>query len=269
MKNLFRQIVPRRASSAPIALLTDFGTADPYVGTMKGVIASVYAGARVIDICHESGPQNIREASYLLWSCYRFFPRESVFLVVVDPGVGTNRTIVLLRMASRWFLAPDNGVLDLVLGDEVVESATRIRLTGSPYLLSEISNTFHGRDVFAPVGAYLLLGVTPMELGDRIDAPKAQSSFVTKPARFASVLHVDHFGNIITDLRPTEGEHPASLSVRGKAVRRWIRNYQDGPANMICMVMGSSGLVELVLKNGSAAAHLKLAPGAKLGVYWS
>lgn len=270
MKNLFRQIVPRPASSAPIALLTDFGTADPYVGTMKGVIASVHVGAKVIDICHATGPQNVQEASYLLWSCYRFFPHETVFLVVVDPGVGTSRAIVLLRMASRWFLAPDNGVLDLILGDEVVESATRIRLTESPYILSGISNTFHGRDVFAPVGAYLLRGVSPMELGERIDAPKPQSSFVTgKQAGFASVLHIDHFGNIITNIRPTEDDRPTDLSVRGKTVRQWIRNYQEGPENKICMIMGSSGLVELVRKNGSAAAHLKLAPGARLGVHWS
>jgi hypothetical protein len=237
---------------------------------MKAVIASVHAGATIIDICHTTGPQNVREASYLLWSCYRFFPRETVFIVVVDPSVGTNRRIILLRMASRWFLAPDNGVLDLVVGDENVESATNIRLTNTPYILSKVSNTFHGRDVFAPIGAYVSLGVTPGELGEPIHPPQAVKTFVTgKPARFASVLHIDHFGNIITDIRPSEGNRPAGVLVRRKTVRRWTGNYQEAPSGTVCLIMGSSGLVELVLKNGNAAETLSVQTGARLGVAWS
>ncbi len=236
---------------------------------MKGVIASIHADAKVIDICHATGPQNIREASYLLWSCYRFFPRETVFIVVVDPGVGTNRSILLLRMASRWFLAPDNGVLDFVLNDEPVESATSIRMTKSPYILSNVSNTFHGRDVFAPIGAFVSLGVAASELGERIDPPRAQSMFVTgRPERFASILHIDHFGNIVTDIRPA-GNRLTGISIKGKTIRRWTSNYREARVGSPCLIMGSSGLVELILKDGHAAKRLHARCGERLGVTWA
>jgi len=269
VKNFFTQVFTRRSSSAPIALLTDFGTTDPYVGAMKGVIASIRPDATVIDICHTTGPQNVLEASYFLWSCYRFFPRDTLFIVVVDPGVGTDRNILLLRMASRWFLAPDNGVLDFVMGDEAVESTTSIRMTNSPYVLSTVSKTFQGRDVFAPVGAYISLGVLPEELGKKIKAPRIQSTFVTaKSERFGSVLHVDHFGNVISNIRPTDGNRPASVSIGGKVVRRWIKNYQEAPAKIPCVIIGSSGLVELVVKNDHAGRRLHARSGARLGVLW-
>jgi S-adenosylmethionine hydrolase len=270
VKNLFGNIVPRPPSPAPIALLTDFGTADSYVGAMKAVIASIHAPAPIIDICHTTGAQDIREAAYHLWSCYRFFPQETVFVVVVDPGVGTKRNIILLRMASRWFLAPDNGVLDLVIGDETVESSTSIRTENTRYVLSPVSNTFHGRDIFAPIAAYVSLGVKPRELGDSIDPPQAVRKFVTrKPSRSASVLHIDHFGNIITDIRPEEGHRPSAVKIRGKTVRHWLRNYHEAPEKTVCLILGSSGLVELVRKNGSAAASLKTSPGEPIGVTWT
>ncbi|MEX2116126.1 MAG: SAM-dependent chlorinase/fluorinase [Bacteroidota bacterium] len=270
MKNVFRRIFPGRPSFAPLALITDFGSTDPYVGTMKGVIASIHPDAKVIDICHSAGPQNVREASYLLWSCYRFFPRETVFIVVVDPGVGTNRRILLLRTASRWFLAPDNGVLDFVLGDGTAESATSIRMTDTPYILSPVSQTFHARDVFAPVGAFLSLGVSPGQLGEPIDPPIVQSSFVTgKPQRLASILHIDHFGNIITDIRPAGGSRPNGISIKGKIIRRWTSNYREAKPGSPSLIMGSSGLVEIVLKDGHAAKRLHARPGERLKVLWS
>jgi len=236
---------------------------------MKGVIASIHPDATVIDICHSTGPQNVLEASYLLWSCYRFFPRGTLFIVVVDPGVGSDRNILLLRMASRWFLAPDNGVVDLVMGDEAVESTTCVRMTNSPYILSAVSKTFHGRDVFAPIGAYVSLGVLPDELGENIEAPPVHNTFVTgKPERIGLVLHIDHFGNIITNIRSTDGNRPASVSIGGKLVRRWIENYQEAPAKTPCLIIGSSGLVELVVKNDHAGRRLHARSGERLGVLW-
>jgi S-adenosylmethionine hydrolase len=124
--------------------------------------------------------------------------------------------------------------------------------------------------VFAPIGAYVSLGVTPGELGESIDPPQAVRAFVTgKPARFASVLHIDHFGNIITDIRPEQGYRPSGVTIRGKAVRRWIRTYQEAPAKTVRLILGSTGLVELIEKNGNAAKSLKVRAGAQLGVTWS
>ncbi|MEX1138715.1 MAG: SAM-dependent chlorinase/fluorinase [Bacteroidota bacterium] len=259
-----------RPSYAPIALLTDFGSEDSYVGTMKGVIASLHPDVRTIDICHSVSRQNVREAAYLLWSSYPFFPQGTVFVVVVDPGVGTDRRILLLRIASRWFLAPDNGVLDFVVGDQVVESATSIALENSRYILSPLSNTFHGRDVFAPIGAFVSLGVPPEEFGKKSDVPLPQNKFVSaKRARFASILHIDRFGNIITDVRPTPKNLPKGLSISGKSIRRWVRTYEEAPSGSPCLIIGSSGLLEVCVKNDHAAKKLKARTGSPIRVLWA
>lgn len=237
---------------------------------MKGVLASLFPEVRTIDICHSVPPQNVREAAYLLWSTYRYFPRDTVFVAVVDPGVGGNRRILLLRIASRWFLVPDNGILDFVLGEEPVQSATSIRLKDSPYILSSISHTFHGRDVFAPIAAYVSLGVTPQELGEMIEPPLPKDAFVTKRSeRRASILHIDHFGNIITDVRPGENRRPKGISfLRKKVIRHWARNYKEAPSGVPFLIVGSSGLLEVSLKNDHAARKLKVRAGMPVNVLW-
>lgn len=270
MKDILRRFFARRYSYAPVALLTDFGSADSYVASMKGVLSSLFPEGRTIDICHSVAPQNIREAAYLLWSTYRYFPRDTVFVTVVDPGVGSNRRILLLRMASRWFLAPDNGILDFVLAEESVESATSIRMTNSPYILSSISHTFHGRDVFAPVAAYVSRGVAPQELGEMIEPPRSADAFVTEPSeRTGSILHIDHFGNIITDVRPVGTKRPMGISlIRKMTIRRWARNYEEAPSGIPFLIIGSSGLLEISLKNDHAARKLKARAGMSINVLW-
>lgn len=237
---------------------------------MKGVLASLHPEARTIDISHAVEPQNVREAAYLIWSAYRYFPRETVFVAVVDPGVGSDRRILLLRIASRWFLAPDNGILDFLLREEPAELATSVQVRDSPYVLSSISHTFHGRDVFAPVAAYVSLGVPPQELGEMIEPPIPKYAFVTdRFQRKASILHVDHFGNIITDVRPRENQRPKGISfLRKNVVRHWARNYQEAPPGIPFLIIGSTGLLEVSIKNDNAAQSLKVRAGMPINVLW-
>jgi hypothetical protein len=263
MKRLFRGAPP----SAPFALLSDFGVADAYVGTMKGTILSIQPSARFVDISHSVEPGKILSGAYLLWSCYRYFPLGTIFVAVVDPGVGTKRHIVLARAAGRWFLGPDNGLLDLVLGEETPEISRQVRIEGSPYVLSEVSRTFHGRDVFAPMAAYLSRGVAPEEFGPAtIPVPRSLPWCRPRTSR-GIALHVDRFGNIITNV-PLSEEAPVSVSVRSTKVRQWIHTYEEAPGADPCLIRGSSGLMEIVRKNASASARLKLKSGDTFGVHW-
>ena len=159
-----------------ITLLTDFGNQDAYVGIMKGVIAGINPFANIIDICHNIPPQDIFKAAYLLYTSYKYFPRKTIHVAVVDPGVGSRRDIVCVETKDYFFLVPDNGLLSFILQQERPKSIFRV--TNSKYLLPSPSSTFHGRDVFAPVAAHLSLGVKPRQLGikinqlEQLDIPK-------------------------------------------------------------------------------------------------
>ncbi|HEX9614262.1 MAG TPA: SAM-dependent chlorinase/fluorinase, partial [Bacteroidota bacterium] len=175
--------------------------------------------------------------------------------------------ILLCRIASRWFLFPDNGAADLVLQDQPPEQVLRIRQKDSPYILAEVSKTFHGRDLFAPIASYLSRGIRPEELGEPCPLPKPRFSFCRRPATKASVLHIDHFGNIVTDIMGND-RRPASLLVGRKKIRRWISTYAEAPAGTLCLVTGSSGLIEIVVNGGSAAAKLRADSGTAILVAW-
>ncbi len=198
-----------------IALLTDFGTSDPYVGVMKGVIATRCAEARTIDITHEVSSQNIRQAAYLLRSAYRYFPAHTIFLVVIDPGVGTERRPVAIQTSHGQFVGPDNGVFSAVLDD--VDTWQAVAL----WPPEDISTTFHGRDVFAPVAARLACGSALTEVGSPtvdLEHIAVLHADLSEPhALQGDVLHVDHFGNVITSLGPFEWQrnrHDLSLATR-------------------------------------------------------
>ena len=149
-----------------ITLLTDFGTEDAYVGVMKGVILSINPSAEVVDVCHYINPQDLIEAAYLIKSSYRYFPKGTIHIIVVDPGVGGNRLIVAVKLSGHIFLAPDNGVLTLLLDEGEVD--TIVRVENTHYFLNSISQTFHGRDIFAPVGSHLSRGVFIENLGSKL-----------------------------------------------------------------------------------------------------
>jgi S-adenosylmethionine hydrolase len=268
-----------------VTLTTDFGTADGYVGTMKGVILSVVPGARLVDISHEIGPQNVRQTAYVLYTAYPFFPPHTVHLVVVDPGVGSSRRPVALRTPSGTFVGPDNGVFSYVMAREPVEAL--VELADPRYRLPQVSHTFHGRDIFAPAAAYLASGVPIGALGPPVSDPVAFPSprlEISPAGVIGEVLHADHFGNVITSigllvwsdddllLEPAFGEvggggrvhfraGGAVVVVAGQEIAGVHRTYAEVAAGEALALVGSEGHLEIAVREGSAARSLGLRPG--------
>ena len=184
-----------------ITLLTDFGLSDAYVGTMKGAILSICPGAQLIDLTHTIQPQNVRQAAYVLLTAYRYFPPHTIFLVVVDPGVGTARRPIAVATDHGFYVAPDNGVLSYIQPHVHIQQI--VTLENSDYWLPIISQTFHGRDIFGPAAAHLASGVPITDFGPVIPRlvtlpdPRLE---ITSAAIHGEVLHIDHFGNIITSI---------------------------------------------------------------------
>ena len=252
-----------------IALLTDFGQSDHYVGVVKGVIASIAPLARVVDISHEVKPHAVREASYLLWASYRFFPSNSIFVPIVDPGVGGRRRIIAARTEKHFFVAPDNGVLQLVGAEEPFVECREVKTDNSPFILSPVSATFQGRDVLAPVAAYLASGVPCSEFGPACEVPRSDVPFAASIShRTGYVLHCDRFGNIVTNIRNEMFESIAAIRIKRSVVAEKIRFYQEGKMNLPSLIRGSSGLVEIVMKEGSASGRLGVQPETSFRIEW-
>lgn len=192
-----------------ITLLTDFGSQDAYVGIMKGVIAGINPLPNIIDICHNIPPQDIFNGAFLLSTAYRYFPKGTIHVAVVDPGVGSQRDIVCVEIRDHLFLVPDNGLLSFVVQEERPKSI--VRVTNDSYFLPSFSNTFHGRDVFAPVAAYLSLGTKLRQLGSKInqlkqlDIPRPE---VKKTGQLdGQIIYIDRFGNLITNIKREDIVH--------------------------------------------------------------
>jgi S-adenosylmethionine hydrolase len=241
-----------------IALLTDFGYVDGYVGSMKAVILKILPHANIIDISHQIPPQNIDAAAYVLWSSYKYFPKGTIFISVVDPGVGTERKILGLKTKNYFFLAPDNGLLKYILSSE--QSSTVISVTNKKYFLPQLSSIFHGRDIFAPVAAHLAQGLPFSALGKKtIPATRAEDFVeVRKKGKYrGKVIHIDRFGNIITNFKQ-EVRHPAklTLTIGNKVLKHWYSTYHEAKSNIPFVIKGSSGLLEISIKNGNASSLL-------------
>jgi S-adenosylmethionine hydrolase len=246
----------KKTEHRPIALLTDFGDSDHYAGTLKGAILSVNPDARIIDISHNVTAQNIGEAGYLLWASYQYFPDGTIFVCVVDPGVGTERRIICVDTDRHTFIAPDNGLLDFVLSRENIRRSYEI--VRPPQLGSNsVSATFHGRDIFAPLAAYCSLGTSVSRFGRlcELKTPASQFYEPQKESTAARILHIDHFGNLITNI-PEQYFSRCTINAGGTRISTRIRNYGEAPPNRPCMIVGSNGLIEIVLKEGSAAKML-------------
>ena len=257
-----------------VALLTDFGLSDHYVATMKGAMLAISPNLNIVDLTHEVGAQNIPKAAYLLWASYRYFPKKTIFTCVVDPGVGTSREIIIAHTKHFIFLAPQNGILDYVLWTEEVTTVTVVQLAFPrvrSMLPPSISNTFHGRDVFAPLTAHLAKGIGSKSLGKNRAVDWIQAPFVDKsnPLAKARIVDIDRFGNIITNIAGVAYERPPGvrgIKLGGTRIDRWIENYESAPPNVPCLIVGSSGLVEIVIKRQSAANALKANQHVLLGV---
>lgn len=263
-----------------ITLLTDFGLKDGYVASMKGVILGIAPDARLIDVTHDVGPQNIGEGSFLLQSVCGYYPVGTVHLAVVDPGVGTTRRAIAVQTADAFFIGPDNGLLA-----PVVEAAYRahagaveiVELTDARYWRREISATFHGRDIFAPVAAHLLKGVPFSALGRRIDtiAPSVLRAPVSSTAGLieGTIIHVDRFGNCVTNIRrehlADQGAHEDAglvVELAGQRVQGLYRTYSAGPVGVPMSLVGSSDHLEIAVRNGNASQWFGVTVGDRIKV---
>jgi len=264
-------------SRSVVALMTDFGLRDGYVGVMKGVITAIALEAQIIDITHDIAPQNIASGAWILATSYRYFPKQTVFVCVVDPGVGGLRRAIALHAGDWFFVGPDNGLFSYVLAEQPVHAA--VILSNPVYHLEQVSSTFHGRDIFAPVGAHLAQGIAVGELGTVVDPATLQSIDITAPVRLgtqidAYIVHVDHFGNLISNIPLSlvpELFSGSSLRQRGKVifptlgivVERSCRCFADAPGDGLPFMYGdSSGYVGVAIRNGSAAGVLGVGIGA-------
>lgn len=252
-----------------IALLTDFGFADEYVGVMKGVILKINPKANIVDICHDIPAQDIVKAAYILGASYKFFPKGTIFVAVVDPGVGSTRRIICAKVAEYYFLVPDNGVLSYVLENQKLQSAYEV--TNRRFWLDKISDTFHGRDIFAPVAAYLSKGVAPHKLGRKVSVLKTVP--LTKPAVSrgsieGQILFTDRFGNYITNIDANMLNKIKYKKLTIKFGRHRLdgisRSYSEVKAGLPLAILGSRGLLEISVNKGNAEKILKLKKETKV-----
>ncbi|MFN9428778.1 MAG: S-adenosyl-l-methionine hydroxide adenosyltransferase family protein [Acidobacteriota bacterium] len=250
-----------------ITLLTDFGTADHFVGVMKGVMAGIAPGVGLVDITHEVPAYGVREGAFLLEQAWRYFPKGTVHVGVVDPGVGSERRGIVVEAEGHLFVGPDNGLFSFVLG------AGKVRvLEREEYWLGERSETYHGRDEFAPVAAHLARGVKASRMGrvvkDAMRSPGLEPVRLSRRAWTGAVLHVDRFGNLITNFRVSEfGEvrnRGFRMVVGLEEVELYARTYAYCPPGELCVVGGSCGYFEVVLREGSAAGRTGLVAGSPL-----
>ena len=250
-----------------LTLTTDFGAADHFVGTMKGVILSICPRARIVDLCHETGAYQIGEAGFTIAQAYPYFPRRTVHVAVVDPGVGTSRRPILVEAAGQYFIGPDNGVFGMVFERE--KHAVR-EMTNAKFFLKQVSHTFHGRDVFAPAAAHLAAGASPARFGRRIEnylRPRAAKPERTGRRQWTGeVLKADRFGNLITNFHvrdfPGLDLRPFEMQVGLQMVRRLAANYQDSEFGEVFLIVGSSGFLEVSVNQGSASKILGCGSGA-------
>jgi S-adenosyl-L-methionine hydrolase (adenosine-forming) len=251
-----------------LTLTTDFGLKDGFVGTMKGVIWSICPAAQIADISHNVSPQNVLEGAFALWRAYAFFPTGSVHVAVVDPGVGTRRRPIAASVGAHFFVGPDNGLFTPMFEDAEKKgwSVKIAHLLNEKYFLQEVSRTFHGRDIFAPVAAHLANGVPLADLGPAITDPLRLA--MPKPEKtlngwHAHVTVVDVFGNLTTDLPAAAlAEHPQiTFHLRGREVHGLVASYGHKAAGELVALVDSENYIELAVVNGSAAQVL----GAKIG----
>jgi S-adenosylmethionine hydrolase len=251
-----------------ITLLTDFGIKDGNVGVMKGVIWSITPSAKIADLSHNIQPQNLEEAALVLKRAVPYFSAGTVHTVVVDPGVGTDRRPMAARLGSQYFVGPDNGVISMWLEDARNQDIPIqfFHLDKPQYWLAEISHVFHGRDIFAPSAAHLAGGVPIEKTGTSFDNPVLLD--LSHPVWsgnqiYGQVIHIDHFGNISTNIRMEHLKEfrGATVSLCGVNINGMVNTFGEKPVGSIVALIGSTGNLIVSVVNGSAAKLLKAEPG--------
>lgn len=259
-------------STAPIiTLTTDFGTRDPFVGAMKGVILGIAPGARLVDLTHEVAPHDVVEGALALEAAVGFFPLGTIHLAVVDPGVGSARRPLVIHARGQYFVGPDNGLFSFLLG---VVGWTAVCLEAPAYRLPRVSRTFHGRDVFAPAAAYLALGIPLGSFGPPVTDPVLipwPTARRQGDALVGEVVHADRFGNLVTSVRPTDLEalgpvEALVVEVEGKEVGGIVGCFADLPAGGAGALVGGSDRLEIAVREGSAAASTGARRGSRVSV---
>jgi S-adenosylmethionine hydrolase len=274
-----------------ITLTTDFGYDDAYVAAVKGAVLSINPEASIVDVSHSIRPQDILQAAFILNAAYRYFPKQTVHVAIVDPGVGSERRGIILKTPSAIFVAPDNGILSYIIDDlfpDVVAQFTGQSLVNQPtteivfkkgleaaaitdprFWRHPVSPTFHGRDIFAPVAAGLSLGISPYEFGEKISSlhvlPIAKPSLDPDGNLVGQVLHVDRFGNLITNIRSNNlPGKDVMIEVTGQRIQG-ISDYYAQKEGVMAVV-GSSGYLEISLREGSACDVLGTVVGDEIRV---
>lgn len=263
--------MPTLSSPPLITLLSDFGTRDAFVGIMKGVILGIAPEVHLVDLSHDVPPQDILSGALILRSAVPFFPPGSIHVAVVDPGVGSQRRAIVVETREGLFVGPDNGILSLAIPLEAIVRI--VHLTNSQYFLPRLSSTFHGRDIFAPVAAHLSRGVPPEVLGstlpsmERLSLPAVQR---TETQLDGSIIAIDHFGNLITniteaDLLPFPRE-TLWVSIGSVQIQGVVATYTAVPLGTAAALINSGGMLEIAVRNGSAAQQLRVPIGTAVCV---
>jgi len=247
-----------------ITLLTDFGTKDLYVASIKGVILNINPHCTLVDITHEVRPHDIEEGAFILANTYSYFPKGTIHLSIVDPGVGGTRKPIFLVTQNYFFIGPDNGLFTLVAQREKVKQV--VVLTKQKYFLPKVSKTFHGRDIFAPVAAHLSLGIKPIAFGYEINSLKKikfQKAIIKEGKLLGEIYHIDTFGNLVTNVDKEKlfrfiKDRPFVILAGGKIIRDLKKGYWEGKKGKLIALLGSSGLLEISVREGSAQKMLKV-----------
>lgn len=248
-----------------ITLTTDFGQTDGYVGAMKGVILSICPEAVLVDISHQIRPQAVQQAAYVLSTAAAYFPPGTVHLVVVDPGVGSERRAVAVQTARSTYVSPDNGVLSRALTQDPARQA--VHLIESNYRLAPVSATFHGRDIFAPAAAHLACGTALDDMGETLPVSELVEQPVQAPQPQpgggwrCEILHVDRFGNLITNFRLQSHQRGLKVGVGGRWIEQICRTFADVDPGELLAYAGSSGYLEIAVREENAADTLSLNAG--------
>jgi S-adenosylmethionine hydrolase len=253
-----------------VALLTDFGLRDHYVGTMKGVVLSVCPEAALVDITHDIAPQDVFSAALELAASYRYFPVATVFVAVVDPGVGSARRALAAESGGYYFVGPDNGIFSFVFRESTPTLVVELR--ERKFARSTISHTFEGRDRFAPAAGWIAKRTPLRSFGPPIDnhvSLEFPEAIVSADAVRGEVIYVDRFGNLITNIAGRLLAEPTSrvAHVTDRGNIRIVRTYAAVAAGELCGLIGSSGYFEIAVNRGSAAALLNVSRGARVEVF--
>lgn len=241
-----------------ITLTTDFGNDDPFDGVMKGVILNIRPDAQIVDLTHNIAPQDIYQANFLLSECYQYFPKSTIHVCVVDPGVGSQRKPILIETKNCFFIGPDNGLFTSILEKEEIVSV--IELTEKKYWLPKISQTFHGRDIFAPVAAHLANGIELKSFGNKINEKdlirlKLNKAVKTENGFNGIVQYIDHFGNLISNI-PNDSVNGKILgNIKSYDFGGLVQSFADADKNTLTAIKGSSGYIELFVFKDNAQKY--------------